>query len=54
MLRGKVKIWAIVVLFCVVMQFLTTTLPSIRETFEQMDIAFEQRVEEEREKAQLD
>lgn len=51
MLRGKARVWAIVVLCCIVMQFVTTSLPSIVETCEQMDAVFEQRIEEERQKA---
>ena len=46
MLKGNAKIWAIVVLICLVTQFFTMSLPGIIETFDQMDVEFEQRVEE--------
>jgi hypothetical protein len=51
MLRGNAKIWAIIVSICVIAQFFTTSLPGIIETFDQMDVEFEQRVEGERAKA---
>ena len=51
MLKCNAKIWAIVVLICLVMQFITVSMPTISETFAQMDIEFEQRAEEERTKA---
>jgi hypothetical protein len=46
------KIWAIVVLICIITQFFTVSLPSISESFDQMDAVFEQKVAEEKAKAE--
>jgi hypothetical protein len=52
MLRCNVKIWAIVVLICIITQFFTVSVPSISESFDQMDVVFEQKVAEEKAKAE--
>lgn len=52
MLRSNAKIWAIVVLICIIVQFITVSLPTISESFAQMDSVFEQRVVEEKAKAE--
>lgn len=51
MLRCNAKIWAVVVLICMVAQFITVSLPTISESFAQMDALFEQKVVEEKAKA---
>lgn len=52
MLRCNAKIWAVVILIYIVTQFFVVSMPSISESFEQMETVFEQRVVEEKTKAE--